>query len=307
MADLRDILLTSEQQQIAAELMAAVDIDTLGGGDVVVDRTQSPQRDEIDPGTLMSAVHSGSYTPGEEIGTAPLSPEFAGLEYDLGETDLVADDAPDHPEVAALGPTPDAEPIEEAFDDAGPIEEAFDDAEDLGGEESVPFGNTLLNTGCFENDDGDEVTIDLPAEQGGDGQESQPNFADAPVLTTSDASGDENSAIDLDIASALTDASESLSITISGVPAGASLSAGTDNGDGTWTLTQAQLAGLTLMPPADSDADFTLTVTATSTDDSDTAQTVDTFDVFVAAVADAPTLAAAVSGNEDTAIVLDIK
>ncbi len=303
MADLRDILLTSEQQQIAAELMAAVDIDTLGGGDVVVDRTQSPQRDEIDPGTLMSAVHSGSYTPGEEIGAAPLSPEFAGLEYDLGETDLVADDAPDHPEVAALGPTPDAEPIEEAFDDAGPIEEAFDDAGDLGGEESVHFGATLLNTGRFENDDGDEVTIDLPAEQGGDGQESQPNFADAPVLTTSDASGDENSAIDLDIASALTDAF--LSITISGVPAGASLSTGTDNGDGTWTLTQAQLAGLTLTPPADSDADFTLTVTATSTA---TTQTVDTYDVVVAAVADAPTLAANdVSGNEDTAIVLDIK
>ncbi len=277
MADLRDILLTSEQQQIAAELMAAVDIDTLGGGDVVDDRIQAPQRDEIDPGTLMSAVHSGSYTPGEEIGTAPLSPEFAGLEYDLGETDPVADDASDHPEVAAFDPTPDT----------GSIEEAFDDAEDLGGEESVPFGATLLNTGRFENDDGDEVTIDLPAEQGGDGQESQPNFADAPVLTTSDASGDENSAIDLDIASALTDASESLSITISGVPAGASLSAGTDNGDGTWTLTQAQLAGLTLTPPDDSDADFTLTVTATSTDDFDTAQIVDTFDVIVAAVADA--------------------
>ncbi len=256
MADLRDLLLTSEQQQIAAELMAAVDIDMLGGGDVVNDRIQAPRRDEIAVpfgATLMSAVHSGSYTPGEEIGVAPLSPEFAGLEYDLGETDPVADDAPGHPEVAALGPKPDdgpieeasddagpieeafddAEPIEEAFDDAGPIEEAFDDAEDLGGEESVSFGATLLNTGRFENDVGDELTIDLPAEQDGDGQESQPNLADAPVLTTSDASGDENSAIDLDIASALTGASESLSITISGVPAGASLSAGTDNGDGT--------------------------------------------------------------------------
>ncbi len=92
------------------------------------------------------------------------------------------------------------------------------------------------------------------------------------------------------------------------MPAGASLSAGTDNGDGTWILTQGQLSGLTVTPPADSDADFTLTVTATSTDDSDTAQTVDTFDVFVAAVADAPTLAAnAVSDNEDTAIALDNK
>ena len=42
-----------------------------------------------------------------------------------------------------------------------------------------------------------------------------------------------------------------------------------------------QLTGLTLTPPSDSDADFTLTVTSTATDGSDTAQTVDTFDVTV--------------------------
>ena len=73
-----------------------------------------------------------------------------------------------------------------------------------------------------------------------------------------------DTAITLDIASALTDTdgSESLSIVISGVPTGANLSAGTDNGDGTWTLTQGQLSGLTLTPPSDSDTDFTLTVTA---------------------------------------------
>ena len=94
---------------------------------------------------------------------------------------------------------------------------------------------------------------------------------------------------------------------ISGVPTGASLSAGTDNGDGTWTLTQGQLTGLTLTPPSDSDADFTLTVTSTSTDGGDTAQTVDTFDVTVTAVADAPTVTANdVAGNEDTAIALDV-
>jgi len=109
--------------------------------------------------------------------------------------------------------------------------------------------------------------------------------ADAPTLTANDVSGDEDSAIALDITSALTDSSETLSITVSGVPTGATLSAGTDNGDGSWTLTPAQLSGLTLTPPSDSDADFTLTVTATSTDGSDTAQTVDTFDVTVNAVA----------------------
>jgi VCBS repeat-containing protein len=44
-----------------------------------------------------------------------------------------------------------------------------------------------------------------------------------------------------------TDGSESLtSVTISGVPDSASLSAGTHNADGTWTLTPAQLDGLTI-------------------------------------------------------------
>ena len=40
-----------------------------------------------------------------------------------------------------------------------------------------------------------------------------------------------------------TDGSESLSLTISNVPNGASLSAGIDNGDGSWTLTPGELDG----------------------------------------------------------------
>src|SRR5205085_2915915 len=106
-----------------------------------------------------------------------------------------------------------------------------------------------------------------------------------------------------------TDGSETLSIEISGVPAGASLSAGTDNGGGVWTLTPAELVGLTLTPAADSDADFTLTVTATTTEATggDTAQTVDTIDVTVAADADAPTLVVSdASGTEDQPIALTI-
>ncbi len=89
--------------------------------------------------------------------------------------------------------------------------------------------------------------------------------------------------VDLAISSSLvdTDGSESLSIVIGGVPTGASLSAGTDNGDGTWNLTQAELSGLTLVPPTDYVGTFQLTVTATATDGSDTASTVDTIDVTV--------------------------
>ncbi|MFZ1895168.1 MAG: VCBS domain-containing protein, partial [Rhodoplanes sp.] len=134
---------------------------------------------------------------------------------------------------------------------------------------------------------------------------------DAPTLTVSDASGNEDTPIALSIASALTDTdgSETLSITIAGVPSGATLSHGTNNGGGNWTVTPAQLAGLTITPPANSDADFALTVTATSkeTSSGNTASTVDTIHVTVDAVADAPTLTVSdASGNEDTPIALSI-
>lgn len=63
--------------------------------------------------------------------------------------------------------------------------------------------------------------------------------------------------VPLDIQAALvdTDGSESLSIVISGLPAGASLSAGTHNADGSWTLVAEQLPGLMLTLPAGTNAD----------------------------------------------------
>jgi len=135
--------------------------------------------------------------------------------------------------------------------------------------------------------------------------------ADTPVLRVADATGNEDSAIALDVSAALTDldGSESLSVVISGVPTGAMLSAGNDNRDGTWTLTQAQLTGLTLTPPANSDADFTLTVTSTATEvgGGDTARTDDTLNVTVNAVADGPALRVAdATGNAGSAIALDV-
>ncbi len=135
--------------------------------------------------------------------------------------------------------------------------------------------------------------------------------ADAPILSAPAASGAEDSAIALDIAAALTDidGSESLSdVTISGIPAGAALSVGTIV-NGSATLTLAQLAGLTITPPADSDVDFTLTVTVTSSElnGGDTATTTVPLLVSVAAVADAPVLTVQVaSGNQDSAIALNI-
>ncbi|WP_232310566.1 Ig-like domain-containing protein, partial [Thalassospira sp. MCCC 1A01148] len=141
----------------------------------------------------------------------------------------------------------------------------------------------------------DSVTVDVTG------------VADAPILDLSDASGNEDSAIALDIDADLTDSSETLTVTISGVPDGATLSAGTDNGGGTWTLSSDQLDGLTITPPDDFSGSFDLDVTATSADGSDVATTTGSITVDVDGVADAPTLDVSdASGNEDSAIALDI-
>ncbi|MDW3207506.1 MAG: LamG-like jellyroll fold domain-containing protein [Alphaproteobacteria bacterium] len=133
--------------------------------------------------------------------------------------------------------------------------------------------------------------------------------ADEATLGTASASGDEDSAIALDIDVSGVNAGDSASVTISGIPEGATLSAGTVNEDGSVTLTPAQLEGLTITPAADSDADFTLTVAVTTTDadSGDTATVTETLDVTVDAVADTPSLAVdAAAGSEDSAIALDI-
>ena len=70
-------------------------------------------------------------------------------------------------------------------------------------------------------------------------------------------------AIALGITETPFDARDTISLTIKGVPADASLSAGIKNADGTWTLSPAQLAGLTLQ--AGSATTAALTVTATNT------------------------------------------
>ncbi|MEX2312226.1 MAG: DUF4114 domain-containing protein, partial [Rhodospirillales bacterium] len=143
-----------------------------------------------------------------------------------------------------------------------------------------------------ENLDGGELTTDNNASFSSASVtvEAKDLTAEPPELVVSDAEGYEDNAIPLNIDASLTDTdgSESLAITISGVPEGASLSAGTDNGDGTWTLEEGDLNGLTLTPPTDSDVDFDLSVSVTSTETStgETSTVTDTFTVEVDAVAD---------------------
>ncbi|MBE0530232.1 MAG: FecR domain-containing protein, partial [Rhodospirillales bacterium] len=110
------------------------------------------------------------------------------------------------------------------------------------------------------------------------------SVADSTISAGADLTVAEDGTVALSITPTLAGGETLDFVTISGVPTGALLSAGTNNGDGTWTLTSAQLAGLTLTPAADSNEDITLTVQATLTDGSVT--TSDSVAVTVTPVAD---------------------
>ncbi len=133
--------------------------------------------------------------------------------------------------------------------------------------------------------------------------------ADAPTLTVGNVTGAEDTAISLSIAAALTDlgGGETLTVTVAGVPAGATLSAGTNLGGGVWSLTQAQIAGVTLTPAANMSGSINLVITATSSENGTTSSTSSPMTITVTGVADAPNLATLpASGTEDTAIPLSI-
>ena len=85
---------------------------------------------------------------------------------------------------------------------------------------------------------------------------------------TAQIGGDSVATYPLDITAALTDTdgSESLGITLAGVPAGAVLSAGTDNGNGTWALQPNELPGLNITVPGNITEAFQLDVSAMATE-----------------------------------------
>ena len=136
--------------------------------------------------------------------------------------------------------------------------------------------------------------------------------ADGVDLAAGDVTGNEDSLIALDIAGQLRDldGSEDTVVTISGLPAGSMLSAGTTVAAGVWQLSVSQLDGLMFKPPADADGTYTLTVEAYSREaaNGDTSQVITTsFNVTVDAVADAPGLTASVGAAEQgTPVALDI-
>ena len=73
-----------------------------------------------------------------------------------------------------------------------------------------------------------------------------------------------DSALALDIKETLTGRAgpEVSAVTLGNVPPGAVLSAGADNGDGTWSLTVADLEGLTITPPPRWTGEINLVVSA---------------------------------------------
>ena len=110
------------------------------------------------------------------------------------------------------------------------------------------------------------------------------------IVSTADTKGYEDSAIPLTIKISDVEAGAIVDVTISGVPSGAVLSAGTDNGDGSWTLEQADLQGLTITPPENSDADFVLGIKTNVVENGSTLTYKNTVDVAVVAQADAPSI-----------------
>ncbi|KKO47622.1 hypothetical protein VT06_15970, partial [Arsukibacterium sp. MJ3] len=109
-----------------------------------------------------------------------------------------------------------------------------------------------------------------------DGKDSRLNLS-APTITVDGVTyGD---MVNLTINAAVVDASESLLITITGVPGNALLTAGIKNADGSWTLTPEQLEGLSLLTPVGFNGQLSLTVTATTTDGASTTSVSDTFTV----------------------------
>ncbi|HYC47443.1 MAG TPA: type I secretion C-terminal target domain-containing protein [Burkholderiales bacterium] len=135
--------------------------------------------------------------------------------------------------------------------------------------------------------------------------------ADTPLLGVTPATGDPDVEIPLSISASATDTdgSETLSISIEGVPSGAVLNAGVED-EGVWTLTLADLTGLTITSAPGSAEDFDLVVTVTATDGTSTATTQDTLhitvnDPFVGQAIDGYVVGATVFADTDEDGVLD--
>ncbi|OCX21831.1 retention module-containing protein [Pseudomonas graminis] len=157
----------------------------------------------------------------------------------------------------------------------------------------------------------------LPAGTTATGTINVTPVADAPTVTVSNAQGDEDTAIQINVSTALvdTDGSESLSgLTVGGIPVGAVLTDGKNSytsiptGDGKVVIDGWDLTTLTLTPPADFNGSITLQVSSTSSElTGQKATATGSLTVNVAAVNDAPVVNTATgTGNEDTLVAVKL-
>ncbi|GAB6052819.1 hypothetical protein JCM17960_16390 [Magnetospira thiophila] len=151
--------------------------------------------------------------------------------------------------------------------------------------------------------------------------ESSTNFtvhvggvADMPEMDPAAVSGVEDHQIALNLNASLSDSSESLNISITGVPNGASFTDGNGQtvgdswGGGVWTFTAAQAATLHFVAPAHASGTYTLNAFASSIDGGSVATTQSmSFSITVTGEADTPTLTVNdASGAEDSLIAVDL-
>ncbi len=132
--------------------------------------------------------------------------------------------------------------------------------------------------------------------------------ADAADLVTAPAEGLEDGAIQLTIAASATDAGETVTLSIAGLPEGAKLVDGDGNVLDATNISGDQIGDIHLVPPQDFSGEIVLSVTAT-TQDGDSTQTSDPapLTVTVGGVADAPIVQVGDgAGDEDGLIGLSI-
>jgi large repetitive protein len=133
--------------------------------------------------------------------------------------------------------------------------------------------------------------------------------ADNPTLSVEDAvATDIGTPIDVTINAALTDTdgSEVMSIEIQNVPQdGTIFNQGTDNGDGTWTFSPAELTGLTITP-FDWDVDFVINVIATATEQSNQTTSGVNAPLTVSVKPNVEITVSNASGDEDLEIPMNI-
>ena len=236
----------------AAEMISAVDLQRLGGYENTSPASDVGNREESAQNSLLSNVHSGGYQTGDEHALAPGEADGSAL----GASAAVPEGAAAVVD-ATEGHIVDLDTL--LTEAAGPI----------GNPGSGPLGNAGLG-GQGEPGAAAPTADVVPGPDSSQAPHTDsPRFdgaaASPPAAIVESPAASPGPEIALDLSQSLgdLDLADGQQIVLSGIPADAVLSAGNDNGDGSWVLSPDELPGLTITPPADGDDDFTLTVTTT--------------------------------------------